>query len=61
MKTIILHIEEDVIKALRSHLTVKLLAQSFGGISDQALNKIIEAIEKDQSEFTLKFKEGAEY
>ena len=61
MKTITIHIDDTVIRVLNADLNVKRLCLSYGSVTDQAINKIIKAIEKDQSELTLTFKEGAEY
>jgi hypothetical protein len=57
MKSIILNIEEDVFKELTTAIGVKKLCDAFYSVSDQALAKILDAISKGDTEFTLKFKE----
>lgn len=56
MKTIRLKIADDVYVQLKRTLFTKALATSFGGIADEFLKKVVDAIEKGDKEKYVKFK-----
>ena len=56
MKEIKLSIDDKVYRDLKSHLMIKKIACSLGGIADSAWGKVITAIEDDKDELLLKYK-----
>lgn len=57
MKTITLHIEDDVFSSMSDALRSKRLANSFGGVLDMASLAIVEAVNAKQSERTLRYRQ----
>ena len=56
MKKIILHINDDVHTDLTSAIFIRKLSSSYGGIIDNAINKILESIKDNKKETTLEYK-----
>ena len=56
MKEIKLRIDNKVYKDLKSHLMIKKIACSLGGIADSGWGKVVTAIENNKEEVLLKYK-----
>lgn len=55
MKRIIVTMDDDVYKALKSHMSVRGLAQAAYGISDGFMVKLVEAMEQGLEEKHFSF------
>ena len=56
MKKIILNINDDVFTDLVNAIFIRKLSSSYGGIIDNAINKILESIKDNKKETILEYK-----
>ena len=56
MKKIILYINDDVYTDLTSAIFIRKLSSSYGGVTDNAINKILESIKDNKKKTTLEYK-----
>tara|TARA_Y100000310_G_scaffold128275_1_gene127445 strand:- start:673 stop:855 length:183 start_codon:yes stop_codon:yes gene_type:complete len=56
VKEIKLRIDDKVYRDLKSHLMVKKIACSLGGVADSAWGKVVTSIENNKEEVLLKYK-----
>jgi len=56
MKKIVLNIDDPVLNEIRTCLGLRIMGGSAGGIQDEALAKIVKAIDNEEKEVTLQFK-----
>lgn len=57
MKTITIHISDRVIDELKTMIGIKHISGNLFGIQDEFIIKLVEAIEDNKEEVTLKYKD----
>ena len=56
MRTITLHISEQVFGEMRNAMTIRMISGGAYGIMDGVIGKILDAIKRDQDELNLQYK-----